>query len=296
MSAITLGKNFEPSNLTFSEGKAVGKQGAKIVYVSNNGRPIILQTPEMPCPFGLSKFAAEAKGSADKYSIGLSFKNREFNVAMNKFFTAMTKFDDEMIDAAMKNSMAWFKTKYSSREVVQALYTPVVKFAKDKQTMEITDKYPPTLRLNLPYKDGKIMVDCFDDDRNPVELTDSMDLKGAKVTAIIQCAGVWLVGGKCTPTWKVLQLKVSQSSSGIKGFAFKDDDEDAANGDVLEDGDDVDLEQMPKAAAPKPAPAPPTSPQVNDLLPESDEEEEEDELEKPKPVKKSLVVKKKVAA
>lgn len=294
-SAITLGKNFDASKMKFGDVKAVGKQGAKIVYVSYNDKPLILQTPEMTSPFGISKFNADQKGAADKFSLGLSFKNREYNTSMQKFFDSMVGFDNAMLDAAIDNSMAWFKSNYKSREVVEALYTPTVKFAKDKQTMEITDKYPPTIRLSLPVKDGKISVDCFDDNRQPMELSENVDLKGSKITAIIQCSGVWLVGGnKFVPTWKVLQLKVRQNSSAIKGFAFKDDDEDA--GETLDAGEDEthDIEDEPsvtsKAPVSKPTPAP-----ADDVLPESDEEE--DELEKkPMPVKKSIVVKKKVAA
>ena len=132
MSAIILGKNFDPSNISYSDVKQVGKQGAKIVYVSLNGKPVILQTPEMSCPFGLSSYNPEQKGSVDKYSIGLSFKGKETNPTLQQFFDNMVAFDNKNISSGVEFSMPWFKAKYSSKEVVSALYSPTVKFANAK--------------------------------------------------------------------------------------------------------------------------------------------------------------------
>ena len=293
--SIILGKDFDPSNISYSDVKLVGKQGAKIVYVSLNGNPIILQTPEMSCPFGMSSYNAEQKGAADKYSIGLSFKGKEFNTSMQKFFDNLLAFDDKNLDSGLENSLQWFKTKHNNREVVRALYTPTVKFAKDKTTMEITDKYPPTIRLSLPYRDGKIAVDCYDDNRQPLELNDSLDLKGARITAIIQCTGIWLVGGKFIPSWKAVQLKVKQNATTIKGFAFKDDENDSgvALGDdnAEDDGENDDECESDAPVKPSVSTKSAPSPKEQEYIPESDEEE--DELEKPKVVKKSLVIKKK---
>lgn len=289
-------KNFEPSKIRFGDAKAVGKQGARIVYVSYNDRPLIMQTPEMNCPWGLSNPDKDAKGPAEKLSIALSFKGKEFNAALQKAFEKGMEFDDVMLQGGIDNCMPWFKAKYTSKEVVQALYTPFIKFSKDPNTLEITDKYPPSIRFSVPVKDGKIPIDCYDENRQPMELTETTDLRGAKVTAIVQCSGVWLIGGnKFVPSWKVLQLKVKQSASTIKGFAFKDDEEGEEECDIDADADaDVDA---PVSSKPKAVASVATKKEKEEeLLPESDVEEEEDELEKPKPVKKTLVVKKKVAA
>jgi hypothetical protein len=71
----------------------------------------------------------------------------------------------------------------------------MIKHAKDKDTCEPTDKYPPTFKMNLPFCDGKFACEVYDDKRNLIDLND-IQTKGARVTALIQCTGIWLAGGK----------------------------------------------------------------------------------------------------
>lgn len=240
-STITLAKDFDIKNVTFSDVRMLDN-GGKVVYVSYNKAPLILQTPQMSAPFGMSKWDNEGKINT-KYTIDLSFKAMVSNPNMSKFYSALEAMDGKLVNDGFENQISWFKgKKYGSKEIVEALYTPLIRHAKDKMTGEITDKYPPTFKLTVPYKDGKFTCEAFDDKRESIDLS-AVELKGSKVTAIIQCMGLWFAGGKFGSTWRIVQMKVVPNAI-IRGYAFKeiaddhvveeDIDEHAGHGDPNE--------------------------------------------------------------
>lgn len=232
MESIILPKNLNLNKITYGSPRTLDN-GGKVIYIGYEGKPLIIQTPEMHTPFGLSKWSADSKGP-EKYTLELSFKGRDSRDNLNTFYEAMRSFDKKLVGDALDNSTAWLKKKFSSREVLEALYTPVVKFAKDKMTGELTDRFPPTFRITLPQKDGQLSCEAYNNKREEIDLL-STDLKGAKVTAIMQCMGIWVAGGKFGCSWKAVQLKVVPQQT-IKGFAFMDVDGDVAGSDI-EDND-----------------------------------------------------------
>jgi hypothetical protein len=174
--------------------------------------------------------------------------------------------------------MTWLKKKYNSVDVVEALYTPMVKYAKDKTTGEITDKYPPTFKLKIPFVNSAFQCEVYDNKRKTVDLKQLIDtgaFKGAKVTAIIQCLGIWVAGGKYGCSWKVLQMRVSPPQT-IKGYAFKDLEDDKVDDSDIEDDDSVNGNEILNHA----------TEEINKLDVNDDSDEEliessEDELEAP---------------
>lgn len=228
---IILPGSFSAKKLSFSTPRVLDN-GGKVIYISYSGKPLVLQTPEMVCPFGLNKWNNDGKAN-DKYSLDLSFKGKESREILQKFFDAMQDFDKTLVKAGLDNSQQWFKKKYASLDVVEALYTPTIKFAKDKSTGDITDKYPPTFKINIPFRDGQFDCEVFDKSKNMIDLNE-VETKGAKVSAIIRCTGIWIAGSKYGCSFKLMQMRVNPPST-IKGYAFKDLDEKV---DQVEDEDD----------------------------------------------------------
>lgn len=198
--------------------------GGKMMYLAYNRNPIIIQTPELPLPYGLNTWSAEKGGAPEKYSIDMSFKGYETREPVARFLELMKGFDRKLVQDAFDNSMAWFKKKHSTKDVVEALYTPIVKYARDRMTGEITDRFPPTVKLSLPRRDGRFMVEAYDARKQPLDLT-ALELKGARVTALIQCVGVWVAGGKFGCSWKAVQLRIVPPAT-LHGYAFKDAEDD----------------------------------------------------------------------
>lgn len=228
---ITLTKDFDVNNLSFSDVKAL-ENGGKLVYVSYRKAPLLIQTPTMKAPFGLSKWDNNDGKSNAKYTLDLSFSGNDNSSSLMAFQKVLESIDERLVNEAFASAGTWFRgKKIASREIVEALYTPVLKFAKDKETGEVSDKYAPTIKLSVPFKDGAFACDVYDDKKELVDLN-SMETKAAKVTAIVQCTGVWLAGGKLGLSWKIVQMRVQPSAMHLKSYAFHDSDDEEEEDDV----------------------------------------------------------------
>ena len=265
------------SNIKFAEPKALDNGVAKLVFMSYKKNPIIIQTPEMWSTFGLANYKPDPK-SPDKYSIDLSLKDKENRPSVNAFYTMLESMENRMVDECLENSFSWLKKAKDkcTRPVVEAVFSPLIRHSKDKETGNISTKYPPSFRLNLPYRNGQFECEVFNA-KTPANLNE-LELKGAKVTAIIQCTGIWLAGGKFGCSWKVKQLRVIPPAS-LAGYSFHDMDDDnmVEEEDIDEEVcqdivDDVNGEE--------------TQDVVDNKVDTSDDEEDNGDDEKPKIVKK----------
>lgn len=220
---INLPRNVNINAISFGAVKAL-ENGGKSVFIGYDNKPLIIQTPEMLALFGSSCWSPDGQKDRDsKHTVELSFKGMENNKSLQHFANFLDALDKSIVEAGLDQSSAWFKKKYTNADVVAALYTPLLKRSKNKETGEIDDKYPPTFRISLPLKDGKYMCQIYDKARNPISL-DNID-KGSKVTGILQCSGIWLAGGKFGCSWRVIQLRV-ESPEAIRGYAFNDDNQE----------------------------------------------------------------------
>lgn len=244
MDSIILPKDLVVSNVSFGAPRNLDN-GGRAIYMSFNKAPIVLQTPEMIAPYGVSNW------NDDKYTLDLSFKGKENRENLNTFFEKMVALDKKLVNDGFQNAMTWLKKSYKSEDAVEALYTPMVKYAKDKNTGEVTDKYPPTFKLKIPFTNGMFQCQVFDTKRNQMDMKQLIEtgaFKAAKVTAIIQCLGIWVAGGKFGCSWKVLQMRVSPPQT-IKGYAFKElEDDKASDSDIEDDDEDEKAKEILKNA------------------------------------------------
>jgi hypothetical protein len=269
-------KHIDVSKITFGQVRA-NESGGKNIPILYDGRPLYAQIPEMTCVYGLSKWPGDGKN--DRYSVELSFQGMKETNSLGKFMKVLGEMNDMYLQAALDNSLEWFRKKYTSKDVVEAIYTPLIKYAKDKNTGEVTDRYPPTFRLNVPMNDGRVACAVYDGKKSEIDLLDpSLITKSAKMTAIIRFSGIWIAGGKFGCTCRVEQLRVVPMR-GIEGYAIQDDEDDGivvggGFGDDDEDDthdiafdDDSDPVPHPSISAPPPVATTPPPP-----LPDSDDE------------------------
>lgn len=279
MSQSILVNEFEVDSVDYSEVKVL-KNGGKTVFVNYETptRKCILQTPLMHLPYGVNLFeGSEGESSIKKYDLNISFKGMDMNPRLAKFYEKMMALDKKIVKDALNNSLTWFKKKYTSEEVVAALYTPIVKHDTDKDTGEVLNRYPPTMKVKLPYNvtNDTFTFPACDMEENEVEFTNIKDkLKGGKARLLIQLAGLWFAGGKFGCTWKVYQGMFETANSRNGAYTFRRDEED--QGDEHTEDEDL-IEEVAAAVSTvkvndkkKAAPAP-------QQLPESDVEEEEEE-------------------
>lgn len=228
--SIVLPKNFDANEINFDVVKK-NAMGGNVVYFKYEGHPkIIMQTPVVAAPFGLSTYTDDKTGAV-KYSLDVSFRGMEEDPKIQFFHDKMIDFDNYLMNAAVTNSKEWFGKK-QSKEVVENFYRPLVKPSKDPS------KYAPTMKFKIMTKrDGSIDVDTFDSNRNKVNLQDVL-APGVKIQAIIEAGSVWFVNKTMFGiSWKLVQVKVLPSDK-IAGFSFQEDSDDEEEGEEAEAGEE----------------------------------------------------------
>tara|TARA_Y100000389_G_C17439100_1_gene507466 strand:- start:907 stop:1602 length:696 start_codon:yes stop_codon:yes gene_type:complete len=212
------------NEITYSEPKKFGDSGGKIIFMNLDRSKIQMYTPKMRLPFGLNKF--QDPGKSPKYALDMSFDDMENNQKIKEFYEKLVELDSKVIKDAKKNSLTWFRKKTMSEVIAKELYSSPVKYPKDKETGEVTDKYPPTFNVKLPYYDGAFSCEVFNDEKEEVqENLENCIHKMQNVTGIIEMTGLWFAGGKYGTSWKVKQLKLDKVINTNK-YSFRDDDED----------------------------------------------------------------------
>ena len=255
-SAIVFPKDFKPSNVTIAPIKVMDS-GAKQAYINYEGHSMMMQVSGLSVPYGMSVFD---KAGPIKYSVDLSLKGYDGdNVKVRQIYDAFNALDEYMIDMGVKNSKSWFKSELS-REIIKAFYTPSVRFSKDAEGN--LKPYPPTLKIQLKQRDGKFETAVYDEKKRPLSDIPLEDIlvKGATISSLIQCTGVWFAGSKFGLSWKAMQIKADHLPESIRGFAFRDEDDSAHSSRAV--------------PAPAPVPAAPTSSNSFSALAEEDEDDE----------------------
>lgn len=255
-SAIVFPKDFKPSNVTIAPIKVMDS-GAKQAYINYEGHSMMMQVSGLSVPYGMSVFD---KAGPIKYSVDLSLKGYDGdNVKVRQIYDAFNALDEYMIDMGVKNSKSWFKSELS-REIIKAFYTPSVRFSKDAEGN--LKPYPPTLKIQLKQRDGKFETAVYDEKKRPLSDIPLEDIlvKGATISSLIQCTGVWFAGSKFGLSWKAMQIKADHLPESIRGFAFRDEDDSAHSSRAV--------------PVPVQAPAAPTSSNSFSALAEEDEDDE----------------------
>jgi hypothetical protein len=264
-SAVVSPSSFDVSNVSISAPKLL-PSGAKQAYLNYDGRKLTMQVGSLPVPYGMSVYD---KAGPVKYSVDMSLRGYDGeNPKAKSVFEAFSKLDDYMIQQGVDNSKAWFKQQLS-KDVVKAFYTPSLRFSKDAEGNP--KPYPPTVKVALKQREGKFDTRVYDDKKRELTELPMEDIlvKGANITVLIECTGVWFAGSKYGISWKAVQIRVDSLPDRIRGFAFLEDGESQAQQSpaprvakpapntfqALAD-DEVDDEEVFSAPAPAPAPKP----------------------------------------
>lgn len=202
----------------------VNKVGGKSVGIMNSetGKSLILQTP-LILTWGANKFVDEKSGK-ETYDMALQFPRDDYQTEDNrKFLDAMVAFQNKLKDDAITNSKEWFNKPKISKEVVDALFHPMLSYAKDKETGEPDMTKSPTLKVKIPFWDGSFNCEVYDTNAQmlfPSETSQVTPLelitKASNIIAVIQCGGFWFANGKFGVTWKLIQCVVKPKPT-LKG-------------------------------------------------------------------------------
>lgn len=219
-SLITKAKAFDPTQLTYKTA-TVNKRGGKAVQVQLNGHPLVLQIPLM-LTWGVNERVDEDSGRVS-YDMSLQFQP-EKHTSIAKFMQSIKDMEEKVKNDCVTNSKLWFGKSNMSREVIDVLMYPLLKYPKKKDGSGEPDfDRDPTLKLKVPYWEGKFNLELYDMKRKPVYLPVKKEgevgpqgtktplelvTKGSHVNGLIGCTGLWFAGGKCGVTWKLIKACV----------------------------------------------------------------------------------------
>jgi hypothetical protein len=221
------GTQLNVNNIMYSAPKAT-PQGAKSVNIlSKSSKSFLTLSTPLLLTWGASDFVDEKTGLSDgKFSMSLQFPSEEYkNEDTSAFLQNMKKLEDKIKSDALIYSKEWFGKVHKSAEVVEALWTPMLKYPKDKSTGEYDHRKSPTLKIKLPQWEGTWRSEIYDEEGN--KLYPSIEnpgvtpldylKKGSNIACLIQFAGIWFVNGKFSASWKLVQAVVQKPRASLQG-------------------------------------------------------------------------------
>lgn len=284
--SVILASNFNAAKLTLSELKKLDN-GSSQSYINYDSKKLRVQVPRMPIPMD----AGDYQGN-EKFKVQLSFRDRDSNPKVAAYYKMIEDIDNYVVDQALKNAGKWFKKPNISRDLVMDRFTPSIRFAKDKEGN--LKPYPPTQPVALKKRNGAFDAELYDKERRIMEGQTPVEVlrRGAEITSILECTGIWVTDKGFGLTWKLFQAVVNQAAEGAEaGCAIVDEDEEVSAAAVpvvakaapvkvaapaiVDDDEEADL-----MAAVKPTVAAPPA------HPEEDVDEDEVQEAPPVPAKK----------
>jgi len=214
-------------NITYTAKKVNDRGGSSIGVlnkVNKNPSAFRVQTPNM-LTWGAADYEDKATGERDgKYSMALQFPDGEYsNAECDSFLENIIAFENKIKADALRLCKDWFGKEIKSVDVIDALYSPMLKYPKIKGTAETDFSKKPTLRIKLPSWDGKFKFELYDENStllypSSTSVVDPLDYLGrTNVMCLIQCGGLWFANGKFGVTWRLVQCIVQKPKASILG-------------------------------------------------------------------------------
>ena len=226
MASVITASTFKIDTISFGKHKPNVNGGYNIELTVGNGtEEILLQTPKMRAPFGIST----DKTNPFKKSLDISFQGIETNQSIKAFRELVENVDSMVIDYAVKNSKTFFK-KELARDIIAEYYYSGIKISKKEQYSD-TFKFKllflkPNPEKNFP--NGKYLTSFWS--IKGEEQNDSYIDKGDSVKCLIKPQMLWVANRSFGVTWVCTQVCIHKQQK-VSGFSFKktgDSDDDEA--------------------------------------------------------------------
>jgi hypothetical protein len=230
------GASFNPaSDMKYTKPKVNSVGGRSVGIVNSKTSTVLNLSSPLMLTWGVQSFTDDKSGKVS-YDLALQFPNEGFETpATKKFLENMSAFEKKIKEDAITNSKEWFSKPKMTADAVDALWTPVLKYPKNKDTLEADMTRAPTIKVKLPFWEGAWkdlelygvdMQPVFPDPMNPSLSPQDLIAKGSHIAVSIQCGGIWFANGKFGVTWKLFQAIVKPKMS-LKGKCHikLDDDE-----------------------------------------------------------------------
>lgn len=278
-SLITRAKDFNVEDITYGTPKT-NTHGGKSVPILVNGQKLVMQFP-LNFTYGGQTNVDDKTGRAS-YSLNLVLEDG------TPLRTALAALEKKVLADSVTNSKSWYGRQINSPDVIAALFYPLVRHPKNKESGEPDLDRTPSMKAKLAEWEGVIKTELYAMDQSAIHNARSLVLSvdevlaaipmGSHLTGLLQCDGVWYAGGRCGVTWRLLQAKVKPPVR-IQGFCMVDDSDEEDAADAI---DEAALGAATEEAA--------------DATGEAEQAEEAEEPAAPAATKKKRAVKKRAPA
>ena len=256
---ILSGVDFDPaSDLTFTKAK-INANGRKQVGILNSKskKGVHLATPLM-LTWGINEYIDDKTG-VKSYDMALQFPNDEYNnPECVGFLKNMQTLEQRIKADAITNCKDWLNKTKTSPDAVDALWTPMLRYPKDKESGDFDYSRAPTLKVKINYWEGEYkLTEIYDDNQLTLFPNDNgivppeLITKGSHVATILSCGGIWVANGKFGVTWRLFQAvvkpRVTLAGKCHINLSTKDKETliaTAAKQEEVEAEDDVVVEQL----------------------------------------------------
>tara|TARA_B110000444_G_scaffold145583_2_gene136131 strand:- start:3999 stop:4931 length:933 start_codon:yes stop_codon:yes gene_type:complete len=218
MANIISGADFNvEADINFAAVKSLAN-GRKTIGVNNkhskSSKVTYISTPLM-LTWGINKFVDEATAN-ESFDMALQFPQAEYiTPEAAAFLKNMQMFEKSVKEKALENSKDWLGKPIKSMDAIEALWTPMLRYPKDRVTGETDYSRSPTLKIKIPrwegefknielYNEEQVQLFPNDDGIQPIDFV----TKGSHVATIISCGGIWVAGSKFGVTWRLFQAVV----------------------------------------------------------------------------------------
>lgn len=241
MATVLTASNFKIDTISFGKHKPNVNGGYNIELTVGNGTDeILIQTPKMRAPFGIST----DKTNPFKKSLDISFQGSETNPSIKSLRELIENVDSMTIDYALKNSKTFFK-KELARDIIAEYYYSGIKLSKKEQYSD-TFKFKllylkPNPEKNLP--NGKYLTSFWS--TKGEELCDNDIDKGDSVKCLIKPQMLWVANRSFGITWVCTQVCVHKQQK-VSGFAFKKtgDSDDEVEETIVSEEEEYEEEEV----------------------------------------------------
>lgn len=230
-SLITNPNEFSPmTDLMYGTPKPYGPGKKVPVMNKKTKRGLVIRCPWM-LTYGANGYAKNKGDEPDmnKVSLSLQFPREEFNNDKTReFLQTMKEMEEQILNDAFKHCRDWLNTPYEDVREMKALYTPILKYPKDKMTQMRDKTRPPTIQVKIPLDDKTktYRTEVFNVSRtqlypneNDVSIVEAIPAQ-SMVACNLYCAGIWLAGGKFGVIWNLSQAMVKPSEGFKKGECY----------------------------------------------------------------------------
>jgi len=216
-SLIITGSEFDASNNVEYNKPRINKSGGKNIALrnSNTKKQLYLATPLM-MSWGVNENDFNKTGNFT-YDMALQFpreNDAQYSDNTASFLNSLVELESKIKADAAVNSKEWFNKSTMSAEVLDALWSPMLRYPKGDDG-EPDRTRSPSLNVKLPCWDSEFKFELYDLEENQIfppeggsgsaEVLKKLITKTQNVALVIECGGIWFANGKFGVTWRLTQ-------------------------------------------------------------------------------------------